>query len=177
MIELQFGSVEVFNPVDYQVITLPPRTFQFEHCLKAIHNWEAKWQEPYLSKKQFTMEEWDSYVRFMCLDKGFSEHYVSDDLRNVLFQYTTENQSAATFQNENKSQSRGAKQTAESIYGSMSQLNVPYSCDEWHLSRLLNLLATRVHQETPPKKMSKDEIMRQNAELNAKRKAKSSKGG
>lgn len=176
MIELQFGSVEVFDPLTYKVVTLPPRSFRFEHCLKSLYNWEAEWQQPFLPKKVFTIEEWDSYMMYMCLDTGFSEHYYSDDMRHKLLEYMNQNQSAATFQNDNKSPKRGIVQTAETLYGSMAQLGIPFSCDEWHLSRLVALLATRAYQESPPKKMSREDVLKQNAELNAKRKAKM-KGG
>ena len=176
MIELQFGSVEVFDPLTYKVVTLPPRVFRFEHCLKSLYNWEAEWQQPFLPKKEFTIEEWDSYIRHMCLDEGLSEHYYNDEMRQKLFEYMSQNQSAAKFQNDDKSPKRGMVQTAETLYGSMAQLGIPFSCDEWHLSRLIALLATRVYQERPPKKMSRAEILKQNAELNAKRKARM-KGG
>ena len=59
----------------------------------------------------------------------------------------------------------------------MSALNIPHSCEKWHLNRLLTLIRVCNIKNTPPKKMSKGDIMKRNAALNAsRRKQLGSKG-
>ena len=62
--------------------------------------------------------------------------------------------------------------TSEEIYYDMTALNIPFECEKWHLNRLLTLIQIASIKNEPPKKMSKSEIYRQNAELNKARRAK-----
>ena len=53
----------------------------------------------------------------------------------------------------------------------MTALNIPFECEKWHFNRLLTLINVCSQKNAPPKKMSKDDVRRRYAELNAKRRA------
>ena len=59
----------------------------------------------------------------------------------------------------------------------MISLGIPFECQKWHLNRLITLIRVVSEENAPKKKMSDREILTQQAELNAKRRAElNSKG-
>ena len=78
---------------------------------------------------------------------------------------------ATTFHNEKQGGSNGELMTAELLYYYMFAFTIPIECQKWHLNRLITLIKIFNIKNNPGKKMSKGEIMRRNAALNAQRRA------
>ena len=150
-------------------------TLQLEHSLISLSKWEAKWKKPFISKGNLSNEEILDYIKCMTITQNVPEDVY---LRLTLDNYTEvrkyiEDPMTATWFNkkEKKGKINNEQITAELIYYWMIALQIPFECQKWHLNRLITLIRVCNIKNTPPKKMSRIEIARRNAELNAKRKA------
>ena len=150
----------------------PPVTLKLEHSLVSLSRWEAKWEKPFLSKEQKTVEETLDYIRCMSLDSSVSpdvlKRLTAQNFRDVNA-YIDAKRSATTIREE-KSGARSSKiVTSELIYYWMVALNIPFECQKWHLNRLLTLIRVCNIENQPPKKMGRKNTLKQNAALNAAR--------
>lgn len=174
MITIDLGNIEYFDGIKNEFIYEDGGVARFEYSLKAIYKWESQWKKPFL-KGNLTREEWDSFYRIMALD-DFDNKFMTDDVREQLVEYINEPQTATRFnnpetsQNGNKTPSRGKFYTAEEIYALMFMAGVDIEFENRNVNRLLVILSIISSYNSPPKKMTKQEIYKQNAELNAKRK-------
>lgn len=166
---------EVFVPA------IKPTTLRLEHSLISLSKWESKWKVPYLTTEQ-TTEQAQDYVRCMTLTQNVDPEVYSRVDKRILDEvgdYISDPMSATWFSEDKgkrpahrNGRMMGEVITAEIVYYWMISANIPMECEKWHLNRLLTLIRVINEKNTPPKKMSKGEIMRRNAALNAKRKAK-----
>lgn len=148
---------------------------QLEHSLVSISKWESKWHKPFLSKKEKTYDEIIDYIKCMTLTQNVKpEVYDCLSRENIeqINNYINDSQTATTFSN-NKNQG-GSREivTSELIYYWMIQLNIPFECKKWHLNRLLTLIQVCNVKNAPPKKMSKKDLYRHHAAVNAARRPK-----
>ena len=153
------------------VITKKAQTLTLEHSLVSLSKWESKWHVPFATHEK-TFEETIDYIKCMTITQN-----VDPDLYNRLTkenvkeieEYIENPMTATTFSEDRNGGSREVI-TSEIIYYSMIALNIPFECQKWHLNRLLTLIRVCNIKNQPPKKMSKGDLMRRNAELNAARK-------
>ena len=151
---------------------------QLEHSLVSISKWESKWHKPFLTRNEKTEEETIDYIKCMTLTQNVGDdvyyHLTNDNMRSIS-EYIDNPMSAMVIR-DNKTGGRDII-TSEIIYYWMIVNNIPFECQKWHLNRLLTLIRVCAKNNQPKKKMSRQEILSRNAELNAaRRKALNTKG-
>lgn len=159
-----------------------------EHSLLSISKWEEKWHKPFLDDKQLSDEETLDYIRCMCVNPS-SDNVDMMLLLNLSQENVQEinnyisSPMTATFFNDKEDKKKSGKRiiTNELIYYWMTAYQIPFSCEKWHINKLLTLIKvcnaeneaanekSKVNPKKPPK-MSKSQIASRDA-LNAKRKA------
>lgn len=148
------------------------QTLQLEHSLVSLSKWESKWCKPFFSNKDKTDEEIVDYVKCMTLtqnvDPNVYNHLTVNNLNEIL-NYINAPMTATTFSADRGNKGGREIVTSELIYYWMIALNIPFECQKWHINRLLTLIRVCNIKNAPPKKMSKNDLMRRNAALNASR--------
>lgn len=143
-----------------------------EHCLLAIARWESKWKKSFF-ESQLSRTEWYDYIRCMALDVEEPEHFASSlsDVQILkIFNYIKESQTAAWFNDTSNPPRDSTVTTTDLVYYYMAQVPLPFEiCERWHLSRLLAILKIASIKSQPDKKMSEQQILAQNRDLNRQR--------
>ena len=172
MLNIIIPGVELFDETTNEFIYLKEQSLDLEHSLVSISKWESKWCKPFLNGNNKTPEEIIDYVRCMILNDDVDpEIYNRLSERNFkdINNYIEAPMTATTFRNERSSGNREII-TSELIYYWMVSFNIPFECQTWHLNRLLTLVRVCNVKNNPPKKMSRQEVMARNRELNKQRK-------
>lgn len=168
-------SPEGWDPVKEEFVEPKTVILQLEHSLVSLSKWESRWCKPFLSNNGLTNEESLDYIKCMTISK-----HVDPDVYNHLtkknvdavIEYINAPMTATTFSKDERGKHNKEIVTSELIYYWMIAYNIPSEYQKWHLNRLLTLIRICSIKNAPPKKMSKGEIMRNNAALNAARRAK-----
>lgn len=179
MLKITVPATELYDEAPNEFVSSKEQILQLEHSLVSLSKWEAKWCKPFLTKDEKTIEETVDYIKCMTITQNVNDNvykFITNDNVRQVRDYIDAPMTATTFSDENKKVNREII-TAELIYYWMIALNIPFECQKWHLNRLLTLINVCNIKNTPPKKMSKNELARRNATLNAaRRKALNSEG-
>ena len=173
MLFITVPSVEMFDDKTNRFYKTKSQDLRLEHSLVSISKWEAKWQKPFLSKDDKTIEETLDYIRCMTLTQNVPpDVYTRLTESNIeeISKYINASMTATTFSNKNMKPNREII-TSEVIYYWMLAFNIPFECQKWHLNRLVTLINICKIKNQPAKSMSKRDIMARNKALNAQRKA------
>lgn len=175
MLQITIPSVELWDESKQEFINTKEHTLQLEHSLISLSKWESKWNKAFLGKSEKTLEETVDYVKCMTLTQNVDPKvygYLTSDNIDEINRYIAAPMTATYFmEEENKKPSREVV-TAELIYYWMISLNIPFECQKWHLNRLLTLIKVCNIKNSPPKQLSKGDLMRRNSKINAARRAK-----
>lgn len=173
MLRIIVPKTLLWDEENEEFIDIKEQTLQLEHSLVSLSKWESKWCKVFLSNDEKTFEETLDYIRCMTLTQNVNPlvyKCLTADNIAMVNAYIEAPMTATVFREDKNGKVGREIVTAELIYYWMIALNIPFECQKWHLNRLLTLIRVCNIKNTPTKKMSKSEIMRQNAELNAKRK-------
>lgn len=170
MLHIKIEPRELFDDNKQEFIQVEGQDLMLEHSLVSISKWESKWHKPFLSSEK-TDEELLDYIKCMSVNDIDDNSYIglSDKDINKINDYISNPMSATTFFEESTNTTKKEIITSELIYFWMVSFKIPIECQDWHLNRLLTLIRICSIKNTPPKKMSKNEIMSRNANLNAMR--------
>jgi isocitrate dehydrogenase kinase/phosphatase len=180
MLKITIPAIELYDEIKEEFISSKEQTIYLEHSLVSLSKWESKWKKPFLSKDEKTIEETIDYIKCMTTTQNIDDvvyKAVSDDNIKQVREYIESEMTATTFSNTEKKTINREIVTAEIIYYWMIALNIPFECQKWHLNRLITLITVCNIKNTPPKKMSKREVMNRNSALNAARKQSLHTGG
>ena len=171
MLRIIVPGAEFYNENTDEFIYFDDQELELEHSLLSISKWEGIYNKPFLSSSDKTVGEILDYVRCMTLtDNVASDVYerLSEQNIKAINDYINAPMTATTFHDVNNKPSREIV-TSEIIYYWMIVHNIPFECENWHLNGLLTLIKVCNIKSNPPKKMSRQEILARNKELNAQR--------
>lgn len=172
MLKLRVQSKEWFDEKKSEFITFDGADLELEHSLKAIREWEGKWERPFFSDKQMTKAEFIDYVRCMTLNKVDKLAYLSLSNANVreIQKYLEKKHTATWFSNkQNTPKRRNETVTAELVYYWMTELGIPYTCESWNFNTLMTLIEVCNRKNAKPSKRNSSDILSEQAKLNAER--------
>lgn len=187
MLKITIPAREWYDEEKEEFLYSKEHKLQLEHSLISISKWESKWEKPFLEPRPDSpgksLEETIDYARCMCLNPNVDpEVFLELTNENIqeINQYINAKMTATWFTE------YGSKQigpgnikviTSEVIYAWMVQYGIPAEYQKWHLNRLLTLIRVLNNMNGEQQKMSKNDILKRNAALNAARRKKfNSKG-
>lgn len=148
---------------------------QLEHSLISLSKWEANWCKFFFSNKEKTYEETIDYIRCMTLTPNAKPevyYRLSQQNINDINAYIEAPMTATTFRNSGPPKRNSEQISSELIYYWMIAQNIPFECQKWHLNRLITLIRVCAIKNSPSKKKSRGDILREYASLDAERKAR-----
>lgn len=180
MLKITVPANELWDASQKEFVNVEEQTLQLEHSLVSLSKWESKWHKPFFSKEEKTYEETLDYVRCMTITQHVKpEVYRCLTTNNVqeINNYIEDPMTATTFSTNEKRTINGEQITAELIYYWMIASNIPFECQKWHINRLITLIRVCSIKSQPPKKMNRQDVVNNYAQLNAARRQKyNSKG-
>lgn len=176
MLKLHVPEVEWFDEATETFIQTKPGDLMLEHSLLSLSKWEAKWKKPFLDASSPRSDaEFLDYIRCMTINQGVDSMTYANltpDLIETIKKYIDDPMTATTVRRHQNKRPTGKKViTSELIYSWMVHYGIPFECQKWHLNRLMMLIEVCSVESGGQGKMSKAEIMKENASLNAMRKA------
>lgn len=174
MLEIIIPETELFSNQLSIFFKTSKSRLQLEHSLISISKWEQKYKRAYLTTRDKTLSESIDYIRCMTLNKQEDSNVylaLNKEHMKTINEYINDSMTATTIP---KTGSGGKQEilTSELIYYYMIKFNIPFECQKWHLNRLLTLIEVCAFKESPPKRLSTNEIFARNKALNEARKQK-----
>ena len=163
-------SKEEFITFEGQVLTL-------EHSLVSVSKWESIWKKPFISKQEKSNSEIVSYIKCMTITQNVKDYaytFLTKANFDAINNYIKDSHTATFFSDYKGPAKRSSEQiTSELIYYWMVEYGIPFDpCEKWHLNRLLTLIRICGIKNNSEQKMPKKQALKEQAAINAMRKAK-----
>lgn len=182
MLTITIPGGEFYDEVNNKFFEVKEQKLVIEHSLVSISKWESKWKKPFIdtlsnwskNPNSINMDEIYDYIRCMTLTQNVNPDvykFIPSNVINDIFEYMNDPMTATWFKAEEKNR-KGEVVTSELIYYWMTACNIPFECQKWHFNRLMVLIRIAGEKNQPPKKMNKNNILKQNRALNAQRRAR-----
>lgn len=177
MLRITIEGTESFNEETNEFVQASDNiTLDLEHSLLSVSKWESKYETPFLMPGNKLIDEVYDYIKAMIITPDIDPNVINrctQDNLNSIQAYIDSNQSATTFGFMPERRGQGEIITSELIYFWMTNFNIPFECETWHLNRLFSLIKiANIKNSKPGKKMPRNEIAQRNRDLNAERKSR-----
>lgn len=182
MLTITIPDQEFYDDNSNRFVTIKGATLTLEHSLIALSKWEEKWHVPFIDNKEITNEQMLDYIRCMTISPSNVDPKVylciTKDNLDAIKTYLDDSHTATWFSDHKDAKTgmkgqNGMAITSELIYYWMTACQIPFECQKWNIKRLLTLIriCSEMNDPDKSKKMSKSEIYKSNAQLNALRRA------
>lgn len=179
MLRLSLPKLDVWDEKEEEFKEIGGITVELEHSLYTIAGFESKWKKAFASKEGLTREQFLDYIQnFMCQtpDVPVSAWLtMTQENMKTIAEYLEDPMSAAKihgFGGSKEPSYRKDTMVSDLVYYYMTQFNIPFECEHWHLNRLMKLIDICTVKQAPRKKINKREAALQQAKLNAERRSK-----
>lgn len=172
-----------YEPFDQKTQTfgkvVKPTKIKLEHSLIAISKWEQVWHKPFLKsldEKTLTDEEFLDYIYYMIvnpIEKIEFMKRINEHLLEKVTEYINDPATASKvfYMDGDSNTSKPETLTSELIYAYLAMAKIPFEpCEKWNIKRLFMLIELYAVKTSPPKKMSKADILRWQKKENERRK-------
>lgn len=182
MLTIHTEDKELWDEEKEQFYYISGCTFNLEHSLLSISEWEKKYHKSFINTDNKTKEETLDYIKMMIVDgngdpdeliKGLSEKQFEE-----IGRYINDPMTATTIseEEENEISKKGSSHkftTSEEIYSWMCAQNIPFECEKWHLNRLIILIKLCAISNKPKdkkkKRMTSSDLAMRRAKMDAAR--------
>ena len=176
MLIIKIPETELYDEETNRFSIVSAQELRLEHSLLSISKWESKWHKPYLDTTTYekTNEMNLDYIKCMTITQNVPDVVYScltQENINEIAKYIADPMTATWF-SEEASHANSEVVTSELIYYWMTATGVPFSCEKWHINRLLTLIKICSIKNGKPKKMSQREVAARYKAINAARRAK-----
>lgn len=172
MLELYIPAFEAFDNSRNEFIYVKDHNIRLEHSLVSLSKWEAKWHKSFLNASELSVGEYIDYIRCMTITQNVDSNVymgVTNEHIQKVRDYIDDPMTATTF---SKQEGQGCSReiiTNEIIYYWMTEFNIPFECQKWHLNRLLTLIRVCSIKHSPKKKMNRQDWTNRRRALNKSR--------
>lgn len=185
MITIEIPANKVWDEKAEMIFDVPATKLVLCHSLISISKWEAQYRKRFLKLNKFdeknginTPDELLNYVKCMTVNNNINPYVYNcltdEDIKKIQ-EYISAEMTGTTFNTPDSDEPKPNREamSSEMMYYYMSAAQIPFSCEEWHLSRLIALLRIASIKNDPnPKKQTNAQITKSNAAINAARRAK-----